>query len=540
MQLTKRIYNGIAVGLITLLFVISIFVREENLKAPLSRHHEWITAHAMLTAELWDENGAATYKFSPVYTDKGSGNAYRNMLGGVTAENGDVYYVSYPPFAFIYLHAVSQLTGGPSLFSVRFASLSLHYIAALLLYFLFCNLKPDPERKHPHFGGLIAAALFVFAQGHLWFMGNLFFVDMMVIPLFLAGLLLTLKYYHGNYKSERLMLGALFLIFFLATYTEWLGLLSAFFTGITFLTLAIFKKERRFYRPFLLIALGSSLALTTTVVQYSSIEGWASLKAVSEKKYSERSGHETEVSSAVHFNIHKAESFEFMVDFFKENYKSLRSYAGYLLALFIAIIPLAIIQRKKLNRNTLWAGLLLTLIALLPILAHYLLFYNFNVLHDFSGLKTATFLMLVMGLFITAITAALKNLHKYAAFAAIGLITGLTYFKSAEAIELYKTNNPLSDIDWPRIESAEVMAETCPPDAALFSNTRLSPEQVYYAKHSISPIRPSDSTAIFNIMTMRRNDKAQYYHHEGSVLKAIVYIEKQADNLVFLDTLVIN
>ena len=67
----------------------------------MGRYHEWITAHTLLTCQIWEENGGpSAYNFNPVYTYPGEGNGHRDVLGGVAAKNGDVYYVSYPPFTF--------------------------------------------------------------------------------------------------------------------------------------------------------------------------------------------------------------------------------------------------------------------------------------------------------------------------------------------------------------------------------------------------------------------------------------------------------
>jgi hypothetical protein len=74
---------------------------------------------------------------------------------------------------------------------------------------------------------------------------------------------------------------ALFIVFFLASYTEWLGLLSAFFTGLFFFIKAIVTKNKTLFLPFVSIGLGASLALGLTIYQYSTINGWSELKAVS-------------------------------------------------------------------------------------------------------------------------------------------------------------------------------------------------------------------------------------------------------------------
>ncbi|MBK9190197.1 MAG: hypothetical protein IPM77_01175 [Crocinitomicaceae bacterium] len=98
-------YHLIGISAIVVLFFISVSIRQENFSVPLSRHHEWITAHTLITCEIWEKNGGpSAYHFSPVYTYPGEGNIRRKMLGGVVDDKGEVYYVSYPPFSFLFAY----------------------------------------------------------------------------------------------------------------------------------------------------------------------------------------------------------------------------------------------------------------------------------------------------------------------------------------------------------------------------------------------------------------------------------------------------
>ena len=544
-MIKERKYDLIGIGLIVLLFIGSILVRKENLSSPLSRHHEWITAHSLITVEIWDQNGGpSAYGFNPVYTYKGTGNSYRPMLGGISNKNGDVFYVSYPPFTFIFAYYFNQILGGPSVINMRIISLTIHLIASLLMFYLMANLRPEPERKSFNFVGVIAAGLYLFARGNLWFHGNLYFADMLVQPLFFGGLLLTIRYYNGTYRSERLTLTLLSIVFFLATYTEWIGLFTAFFTGFAFLLLAILRKEKRFFKPFILLALGSSLALGLTLYQYASIDGWESFRVTSEKKYAERSGHGTTQGSAAQFNIHNKESLDHMAQQFHTNYKSIESYFAFTLGILI----LALLFRKikpiknedaRVFPNAGNVGFLLTL-TLLPILTHYLLFYNFNTVHDFSGIKTSGLLIFITAFALQIIYRVSKQTHRYYAIGILAFFSVLFLIKSKESVERYQEFHTTNNIDWDRINSALKIAAHSEPDAAVFTNVRFSPEQVYYSKHSISPIPDGDTTTLKQIMELFDNDKSQYYYHDGSKLKSMVNIELQGQNLVLLDTIVFN
>ena len=541
--LLRRKYDLIGIGVIGLLFFISIYVRSENLKAPLSRHHEWITAHALLTAEIWDQNGGpSAYGFNPVYTYKGEGNSRNRMLGGITDSIGDTYYVSYPPFAYIYLYYSSQLVGGPSLFSARFSALSLHIITAWLIYFLIGSIRPPTEKKRFNFAGIIAAGLYIFAQGNLWFHGNLFFSDMVVQPLFIGGLLSAVHYFKGNYKNEKLILFGLFLLFFISTYTEWLGLFSAFFTGVFFLIMAIVKKRKQLLKPFFVIGIGSALALGLTISQYSSIDGWDAYKATSEKKYAERSGHNSVNPNDVKFTMFHEESFSNMKQTFNSYYKSIENYVGFAFGITVLLILLRLTKKLKMSAhsdNLKWGTALVTLI-ILPIVLHYLLFYNFNAMHYFSGLKTSIIIVVLAGILVQMSMRIATHTHAYLVFSLMTFFAILLGIKSNSAIKRYTEDHILKMIDYDRITSAKAMKLNGNPDEIIFMNVRLSPEQVFYAKHNPMPVNDNDTLTMLTLMKLRKNLKAQYYHHEGSKLKSMTRIELHDDNLVFLDTLIFN
>tara|TARA_B110000037_G_scaffold223139_1_gene302756 strand:+ start:118886 stop:120520 length:1635 start_codon:yes stop_codon:yes gene_type:complete len=536
-------FDLIALGIIGFLFIISLQLRKDNLKAPLGRNHEWITAHSLITAEIWDKNGGpSNYGFSPVYTYNGTGNYHRRLMGGVTAENGDVYYTSYPPFAFIYLYYSSQLTGGPTVFSVRFASLSIHLISAILLFFLMGAIRPDPEKKSLNFAGIIAAGLYLFAQGNLWFHGNLFFSDMVVQPFFIGGLLLSIRYLRNSCNNEKVILLLIFITFFLGTYTEWLSLFSAFFTGLLFLGFAIVKKQKKYLLPFFAIAVSSALALSLTIYQYSKVDGWEALKEQSEEKYEQRSGHAKDESINPNFSIHSGESFTLLKSTFNSYYKSTENYIA---IAFIIVVLLIILRRIKrfsqhaIRLNFNW-GILLIVLMILPILLHYFLFYDFNTKHYFSGLKTGTLLICFAALLVQVSYHYSSRIHRFASLAAIVIFGALFVLKANQASERYLNDHTSEMLDMDRVNSAYEMAKHGDPEAAMLANVRPSPEQMFYAKHFVTPIKDSDTSAILHIMDLYKNNKGQYYHHEGSVLKSMVTIELHGDNLVFLDTIAFN
>ncbi len=531
--LNRNKHSLIGVGFILLFFFISMLVRKENLSAPIIRNHEWITAHTLITAEIWNENGGpSNYGFSPVYTKPGTGNEYRRSLGGITNSNGETYYVSYPPFSFLFFYYSSQVFGGPNPLSIRIIALLIHLASSLLIYFLIGALISKNETSYYNFAGIIAAGFYIFAEGNLWFLGNIYFADTLVQLFFILGLLLTIRYFKGNYKKKWVLLSLIGLTFFCASYTEWLGLFSAFFSGTCFLIIGLIRKNKALIHAFFVIGFSASLALGITLFQYATIDGWESLKQVSEKKYAERSGYNDELGSAQTYNIHNAEAYDFMEFNFGQNYKTIQNALLIIVILFVLIL----VWRKSRQALGIPNWQLLTLVlTLLPIIIHYILFFNFNVVHPFSAIKTAFLLILLIAILIQQIEISTLKTNRFVFYGSLTIVTVLFSFKAKEGVERYLHYNPIQQKDLNLVYSSLQVSKNADPNSAVFINEELTPQYIFYAKHSVD--KTDDPATMLDIMDYRKNDNAQYYYHENHVVKYMINLTVQNDKLVFLDTI---
>lgn len=538
--LQRHKLNGLGLTFLLLIFILSVYVRQENLKAPL-QSEEWITAHTLITAEIWDENGGpSAFGFNPIYNYPGHGNAYRSALGGIVAENGEVYYVSYPPFTFLFYYYVSHVVGGPSVQSIRIISLLIHFLTSLLIFFLVQKIRSKKNQNTFNYGGIIAAGLYLFAKGNLRFHGNLYFADTLVQPLFIGCILLSLHYYKGEFKRENRTLIALFIVFFFAPYTEWIGLLTAFITGLFFLIKAIAHRNKHLLKPFFTIGIASSLALAITIAQYSSIDGWESLKTTTSTKYAERSGYDDQTNSAKEFNIHNSDTFSFLLKNFNANYEHTLNYFGFTTVLFLLFLRLRKFIKKPIeeiqqtNKHTFFV---LTIL-ILPLLLHYLLLFNFNAMHQFAALKTVSVLVILIGLMITKIQCIAKEIHPYVHVGSLVSVCLFFILQAHQSAERYLTSfNPQKKIDYERIATAKIMREESEPNTATFATMSLNPNLIYYAKHIYSPLKEFDAEKIFQIMDMRRNEYGDFYQHEEDGLHYIIRFRKLDRQIEIIDTL---
>ena len=124
------------ITLIFILWLCSVAIRIPQLNRPLSKHHEFITADALRIMEIWNQQGALHFHFNPIMSYAGAENKFINNQ---TTENydaeGNSYYLSYPPFAYMLPYF---LLGGwiqpPSVLSLQLFNMLLHLIECLLLY----------------------------------------------------------------------------------------------------------------------------------------------------------------------------------------------------------------------------------------------------------------------------------------------------------------------------------------------------------------------------------------------------------------------
>lgn len=519
-------YHLAGLTAVILLFIISVSIRKENLSSPLSRHHEWITAHTLMTCEIWEQNGGpSAYHFSPVYTYKGEGNQKRRMLGGVTDAKGDVYYVSYPPFAFLFAYYGTQLLGGPDTQSIRTLSLAVHMFCALFIYLIATTFLPESRRNYFSIAGITGAFLYLFSNGNLWVHGNLYFSDMLVQLFIISGLYFSILFLKESVKSTKLIIAALGIAFFLATYTEWLGLLMSFFVGITFLVIWIVRRSRRYLAAFFTVGFASLLALTLTLIQYSSIAGWDKFKEVSTEKYQERSGHESAENSPSQFNLENDEAYTFMIGRIDRYYKMAQNFVGVFI-IILAVVLLIPNARNRIEHAGISVGVILLLGA--SVLTHYYLFFNFNSLHDFSSLKTGFIIIMLVVVFISMIESAFNLTLNAALFLLIGY---LSVDKGLQSITDYRVDFPLSEVDWKRLETGEHIRKYARPDQAVFINISSNPELVYAAKHNVFPIK--DTSEILLFMNHFSNEHGQYYHHRDQELEYIQEFEKSGDKIIF-------
>ncbi len=263
------------------IFLLSVLIRIPTLNRPLSKHHEFCTAHALRVLEVWDEYGIRNFHFAPVMNYQNNGdkgiNNQASTSGLMLDEERNYYYISHPPLAYYLPYVVFKILHvKPTALALEIFNLVFHFITAVFVFLIAQILA-----RHPNSSGslnsislipLFSFTAYCFTPATLWFHSNVYMSDMFVQVFFAMSLFLFLKYFlpEGKVNSKRLSVFSLSV--FLMCYTTWFG----YFVIAGFVLFALRSgklKSRKWNEVILLSASAGVLALCLVAFQYGSLNG---------------------------------------------------------------------------------------------------------------------------------------------------------------------------------------------------------------------------------------------------------------------------
>ncbi|MEZ4699558.1 MAG: hypothetical protein R2834_04445 [Rhodothermales bacterium] len=365
------------VATLALLFALSVAVRAPMLGRPLFMAHEWLTAHVLTTLTIWSEEGISTYGYNPVYTfDTPADRHVKSLTSGIVDEAGNYYYVSYPPLTFLLPYAAfSLLHVEPGVLAIRIWSLLLHAITAIMVYALVASIYGIRLRDGLFPPALIAYAIYLFMPMALKHHLNSYFADMLVQPLWLGCIWYAFQLYEREKLGLTGYVWGFALLNFLAVYTEWLGVFSAFVLFV--FALVRWRSDPRYLRVLIAIAVSTALALGLAVVQYSTIAGLDGFIDASIERFTVRSGVEGTGGVSIRRPLYHI---ILLLSYWYRFYPILGLLA--FLLLFVALTY----RWKPLTRRRRHFFMLIALG--LPVIMHHVVFFDFTYEHEFAELKT--------------------------------------------------------------------------------------------------------------------------------------------------------
>jgi len=473
-----------------LIFAVSVLVRFPNINRPLSKHHEFVTSISLRVIQIWHVEGGAKYNFTPVMNYGGEANKNINNHAstkefGVPDAEGNYYYLSHPPLAYIAPHFVFKvLNVKPTVLSLQVFHLFINFFSGILIYLLVINLKRVRARSNIDLTALIAFVIYTFSTAVLWFQCNTYMSDMFVHFFFLIGILLGLKSLNYPSSSKWKILFAINL--FLMIYTSWLG---AFFALVVFIFGLTYWRKKGGVPLAIYSSLAVVLALGLIANQYSSITGADSLiDHLSQRLNVRGSG---TVGREGSFIAIKA----------REVGRIIFNYGSNYLGIILMILAMLFWSWKK---SILVFGRMKSFIALsiLPVLLLHLVLLNYSG-QDFTVLYASCFLSIVLAFLIEN---QIKIVRPFALWFTILASVGMYYYINkpgdySRSGERYDKNMNLGLF---------IKNESKNDEVVFLVSDELNPVVVVYAERNIVLVDPMPMSILPNM-----------FYGEGN----IVYIE---------------
>lgn len=263
---------------IVALFAISLAVRRPLFNREFTYSWEWLSAHTLMTCQLWSATPSAIHHFNLLYTFPHLADRYIDNLwqSGVVDRLGNYYYVSMPHLAFLTPYAFLRMFERfPDLRGLQVFGLALHLGASLLLFSL---ARAETANRGRPIVWLAAFSVLMFAPTALFFYQNAIVGTVLVIPYTLAvllasGSLLGLLDRRMRAPLAWMVLGSCLL---LGCLTDW----QAYFTAFSVMTvsLALAWRHARLRSTGLAIAavccVCVALAIAVLILQDSRIAGF--------------------------------------------------------------------------------------------------------------------------------------------------------------------------------------------------------------------------------------------------------------------------
>lgn len=494
------------IALLLLIFLASVAIRLPNINRPLSKHHEFVTAVALIVIDNWDTQGASSFNFSPVMNFPGYANKYINNWASTTGEmiddQGNYYYVSHPPFAYIFPYTVFKILHiKPSVLSIEIFNLFTNLISALFIYFIICLLGQQKPLYKIYWSGVVGFAIYLFSTGVLWFQSNTYMSDMLVHSFFIINVYIMLKLLMRKkyYSPKYLIYFSIFL--FLMVYTSWLGIFFAFSVFIySFIKL---RKELVFIPLNLLALFVSATAVLLFVFQYSHINGIEAYFNQMLQRVGER--------GSFHENL---SFFTQIKRYILSLISIIKTYITSYLPLFLLLLSFAFLVVKKAKLRIVFTknGYRFLWLSVLPVLLLHLSLSNYSG-HDFVSLYGSLFLSVLIAILYDKLKEA-KTLNNY-------VLNGGVMVVIFSSIFMYYLINRPGKYSWKgdyyaqSMELGKQIAETAKADEVVFAMGKavIDPQLIYYAKRNIKKVN-SEQEAI-DFLKERKIENGIIYFSEN-------------------------
>lgn len=455
-------------------FAVSVAVRAPEISS--SRYtanmwHVWM----LTTLENWSDRGMADCHYAPIQTWNNPGDKFIDIYPRLVSAQGDNYYVSYPPFAFYFGYAALKIfhlpMNGASLYWIN---LLLHFITAFFVYY-FIQLLTKRKWYELNLASLSGFLIYVFTPCSMLLHGQVFFPEMLSTVILVP---LTILFYRiitkEKFATTKIYFLFSILLFFLC-YTEWIGVFTAFSFSLVCWLKRKSKPELLKLLPWIIIPF--VLAISLTVIQYSSIAGFEKYANALWQRFSSRTGY---------FGTHYSD--EGVGIFNLSSYGSLITNLIYSFGLLL-LLP-EILFAKNIIKNkfrSIKRNKFLLFILFAPAAFHFLAFTNLSFIHSHALAKWVFPLSVCTGLILQSNFEKVKTVRSfYLLFGVVAINSLLPVIFSIKIDSLI----PSKDLQYSD-DSIRMQSEISPDDA-VFIRERFSDFAFYcgyYLKRNIAVVK---------------------------------------------------
>jgi hypothetical protein len=511
----KRYFSPHVVIILVTIFFLSILIRLPNINRPLSKHHEFVTAISLQIINIWQMDGAAKYNFNPVMTYPGKANKYINKYASTTGKmvdvEGNYYYVSHPPFAYIFPYLVFQLLHAKAtVIAIEVFHLVINFISALFIYLIICNLQFRKAFEAINWSGVYGFSVYLFNAGVLWFQCNTYMSDMLVHLFFLCASYCLLQVFSNKKQNGKYLIfyaGSLFLMI----YTSWLGIFFAF--SVILYSAARFRK-RIFIVINLITAIVSILTITLFIYQYSLINGLGNYWDQMKDRLQTRSGW-TESSSS----LTEVKGILNAILTILKNYGT--SYLPFILLLGFFIYWL--LRKRQLSLKISKRNFFFIWISVLPIILLHAFLLDYSG-HDFVSLYGSLFLSVAIAL---AFEKLIKNkvfpIERLRLLLFLSIVLSVTIYYYINRPGKFSLKNDEYSISK---QLGLQIKNTASYDAVIFTigTAEIDPQLMYYAERNIKEIK--NRKEAFDFLKIRNITHGFIYYSSNAKRSSFDKIEE--------------
>lgn len=373
-------------GIVTLLFLLSLVPRLKNIQ---TGEYPAVIPHLQVlqVLKVWDREGGARHAYMPVQTWTNPNDKFITYFHRLQNAEGNNYYVSYPPFAFVLAYGFCQLPGQEiSVLSITILNLLLQLLAAYCVFGMARQLFPE-EKKGVFWPGIVAAALFIGNPASMRLYSQVYFSEAVGTTLLCVFFYFAIRL-SRNPRSYASLAGT-GISLFLLTYAEWVGIFAGLVFGIFWLVKAF--RDRRFARalPVVFVAVAGALLLFAWQLD---VVSRGDFYDTLEERYMARTGMR-EREQSVGDTVFKDGFWEWMASDLRVTFFAARWFLPVLLLITLCLRifrrsgPLGIDRLSRILSGLVFAVLLL----------NFSVFFNFNVMHVYTWAKWGILLGLVGG-----------------------------------------------------------------------------------------------------------------------------------------------